>query len=108
MVHCQLYKFDKDALTGNGWLNDQHMCVAQTFIKLQYPHIHGLISPLLQGRNPLPKDSLQILHTDDEHWVAVSTFDTGDEDIVIYDSKYSSLSQRTQTLIAKLVNTDLQ
>ena len=41
MVHCQLYKFDKDALTGNGWLNDQHMCVAQTFIKLQYPHIHG-------------------------------------------------------------------
>ena len=27
-------------------------------------------------------------------------------DIVIYDSKYSSLSQRTQTLIAKLVNTD--
>ena len=49
---------------------------------------------------------MQILHTDDEHWVAVSTFDTGDEDIVIYDSKYSSLSQRTQTLIAKLVNTD--
>jgi hypothetical protein len=104
--HINLYQSDKDAITGNEWLNDQHMCVAQNLIKQQYPHIHGLMPTVLQGRNPLPQDSLQILHTDGEYWVAVSTFDTGDEDIVIYDSKYSSLSQSTQAVLAKLVNTD--
>ena len=101
-----LYQSDKDALTDNQWLNDQHMSVAQTLIKQQYPHISGLMPTIIQGRNPLPKDSLQILHTDGDHWVAVSMFDTGDEDIVVYDSKYSSLSPSTQALLAKLVHTD--
>ena len=82
------------------------MSVAQTLIKQQYPHISGLMPTIIQGRNPLPKDSLQILHTDGDHRVAVSMFDTGDEDIVVYDSKYSSLSPSAQALLAKLVHTD--
>ena len=60
---------------------------------------------ILQGRNPLPKHSLQILHTDGDHWVAVSTFNTGDHDIIMYDSKYSTLSPSTHTLLAKVVHT---
>ena len=68
-------------LTSSEWLNDQHIDVAQTLIKQQYPHNHGLKPTILQGRNVLPKDSLQILHIDGAHWVAASTFDTGDEDI---------------------------
>ena len=60
-----------------------YMYVAQTLIKEQYPYINGLMPTILQGRNPLPKHSLQILHTDGDHWVAVSTFNTGDHDIIM-------------------------
>ena len=55
----------------------------------------------MQGRQPLPTGSLQIIHTDGDHWVAVSTFNTEGADIIVYDPKYS-----TQTILAKLVNTD--
>ena len=49
---------------------------------------------------------LQIIHTDGDHWVAVSTFNTQGADTIVYDPKYSSVSKSTQTILAKLVNTD--
>ena len=104
--HIHLYQSDKDALLGNGWLNDQYILIAQTLIKQQHPRIHGLLPTLMQGRNPLPTGALQILHVDSNHWVTVSTFDTEAQDIIVYDPKNYSLSSSTQTILAKLVNTD--
>ena len=60
--NIDLYTSAKEVIIGNEWLNDQHMHVAQTLIKEQYPYINGLMTTILQGRNPLPKHSLQILH----------------------------------------------
>ena len=97
---------DKDILLRNEWLNDQHMNVAQSLLKEQHPHINGLTPTVLQGRQPLPTGSLQIIHTDGDHWVAVSTFNTEGADTIVYDPKYSSVSKSTQTILAKLVNTD--
>ena len=97
---------DKNALLENEWLNDQHILIAQTLIKQQHPRIHGLLPTVLQGRNPLPTGALQILHVDSNHWVAVSTFNTEAQDIIVYDPKNYSISSSTQTILAKLVNTD--
>jgi hypothetical protein len=59
--HIHLHKSDKDTLLQDEWLNDQHMSVAQSLIKQQHPHIIGLMPTVVQGRNPLPSGSLQIL-----------------------------------------------
>ena len=104
--HTHLYQSDKDALLGNEWLNDQHMRIAQALIKQQHPHINGLLPTVIQGKNPLPQGSLQILHINTNHWVTVSTLNTESEDIIMYDSKYSSLSETTEDVLAQLVNTD--
>ena len=52
--------------------------------------------------------SLQILHVNGCHWIAVSTVDctASTEDIVVYDSKYASLSTETKLLLSQLVHTD--
>lgn len=55
---------------------------------------------------PLPAESLQILHTRGNHWIAVSTVNCTAVDITVYDSKYSKLSSDTEMLLAQLVHTD--
>ena len=58
---------------------------------------------------PFPRGSksVQILHVNGDHWMTVSTVDcTAEEDIIVYDSKYSSLSQETKLLLSQLVHTD--
>ena len=52
---------------------------------------------------------MQILHVYGDHWIAVSTVGctaNTEEDIVIYDSKYASLSADTKLLLSQLVHTD--
>ena len=52
---------------------------------------------------------MQILHVHGDHWIAVSTVGctaNTEEDIVIYDSKYASLSADTKLLLSQLVHTD--
>ena len=104
--HIYLYQSDKIAITGNDWLNDQHIHVAQTLIKQQHPHINGLYPTVLQGQYTLPEQSLQIIHMNNNHWIAASTIHVVDADIVLYDSKYSCLSESSKILLSKLIKTD--
>ena len=102
-----LYQLDKDILLGEGWLNDQHIYIAQRLIKKQFPNVGGLQPTVLQTHmKPLPTGSLQILHTDGNHWIALSTFNCDAAVITVYDSKYTSVSESTQTILAKMVYTD--
>ena len=61
---------------------------------------------------PIPpgSQSLQILHVNDNHWIAVSTVGcTTAEDIILYDSKYLSISVGTKLLLSQtsiLIATD--
>jgi hypothetical protein len=94
-------------LLGNEWLNDKHIHVAQTLIKEQFSNICGLHPTILQANSKcLPPGSLQIMHSDGNHWLTASTLNRGTEDIVVYDSMYASVSKSTHSLLAKLVNTD--
>ncbi len=75
-----LYMFDKAGLLATTeCLNDNHMC-AQLLLKQEFPAIEGLQSTLRQQTRlqqtrlqPLPKNSLQIVFINDNHWIATST-----------------------------------
>ena len=69
---------DRETLMNGEWLNDAHMSVFQYLLKTQFPQLNGLRSVLTQNLKntslrPLPKDSIQILHVNGNHWIAVST-----------------------------------
>ena len=89
------------------------MC-AQLLIKKQYPNITGLDPTILQevgSLKPFPpgSKSLQILHTDGNHWIAASNNIgcTTTEDIIVCDSMYTSISASTRQLLSdsQLVHT---
>ena len=107
-----LYNSDREVLLSKTqWLNDNHMTCAQLLLKHQFPQYGGLHCTVLQqskSLRPLSGQSLQILHTRGDHWIAVSTvnIEPDVEDIIVYDSKYSNLSPDTKFLIGKLINTD--
>ena len=85
------------------------MTCAQLLLKKQFPQYGVLQCTIVQemkSLQPLPMQSLQILHTRGDHWIAVSTVNCTTEDITVYDSKYSRLSPDTEILLAQLVNTN--
>ena len=82
------------------------MFVAQNRIKQQYPHFSGLFPTVIHGHQTLPKGSLQIIHTNNNHWVAVSTCNTAQEDFILYDSMYTSVGKNTRIILAKMITTD--
>ena len=61
---------------------------------------------LYQHILPLPTDSLQILHTDSNHWIALSTFNCDAAVITVYDSNYTTVRESTQNILANLNYTD--
>ena len=107
----RLYDSDKTEILNGTWLSGTHMAAAQWLLKSQYPHFEGLKDPLgqlsMNSRISLPPGSLQILHVHGNHWITVSTCNSGhtDANIVVYDSKYQFLGSATETLLAKLVLT---
>ena len=99
-----LYQSDKDILLGEGWLNDQQIYIAQCLIKKQFPNVGGLQPTVLQTHmKPLPTGFLQVLHTDG---ITLSMFNCDAAVIAVYDSKYTSVSESTPTILAKMVYTD--
>ena len=71
------------------------------------------ILPLCSKFKPSPPESqsLQILPVNNDHWVAVSTVGCAAStaegiDIIVYDSKYFSLSTDTKLLLSQLVHPD--
>ena len=114
--HCGFYLFERDRMilqNDKQWLNDNHILCAQILIQEQFPQFSGLKSTILQKIAPLKpfqpqSKSLQILHVNGNHWIAVSTVGctASTEDIVVYDSKYASLSAETKLFLSQLVHTD--
>jgi len=106
-----LYDCDKTEILSGTWLSGTHMAAVQWLLKLQFPHFGGLKDPVGQlstkSQLSLPPGSLQILHVHGNHWITVSTCNSGhtDADVVVYDSKYQFLGSATEALLAKLVLT---
>ena len=97
-------KHKQQILNGNE-LCDMHVNALQNVVKSIFSHVGGLQSTLLQYKyaittnkpgNPL----LQIIHIRNCHW---ATLYVGGDDIRLYDSAYTSLSEDTITVIAQLI-----
>ena len=86
-----------------------HMMCAHELLRGQFPQYDGLKPTVLQQSKSvksLPPDSIQILHTRGNHWIAISTINCEQgTDVYLYDSLYSELSIDTQVILAKLVRT---
>ena len=92
--YFHLYYHDKEILLSDTeWLNDNHMTCAQMLLKSQFPQYGGLQCTVLQQSietlKPLLPNSLQIVHSHGNHWIAISTVncETG-TDLCLYDSSY--------------------
>ena len=87
------------------WSNQS---VPQLLLKSQFPHINGLRDTTLQQKStltPMSFRSLQILHVNENHWLTISTCGCDNASVYVYDSTYSSVSQDTETILAKLLHT---
>ena len=98
-----LYNFDKEDLLEGKWLSDAHVNAVQLLLKVQFPMINDLECTLKATCKPLSLGSLQVLHVNGDHWITVTTCDCDGADIIVFYSKYVSLTKSTMTLLTKLV-----
>ena len=79
----------KEDIQKGKWLTDEHIHLAQTLLRAQFPNINGLQCPLLSENDAFdaqPHEALQIHFVAGNHWVASSSFG---QEVTVYDSKYS-------------------
>ena len=96
---------DKESIVNGEERNDEHVNLAQQLLKAQFPSLNGLQCTLLQSRKqPLPegKQVVQIIHCHGNHWIAVSSMNTSDKTVNVYDSLYNSLDGETTDIINSL------
>jgi len=106
-----LRRAERDMLCNNGWLTDLYMNAVQVLIKKQFPHIGGLQNTTIiqPKRNNKPfqvgTESLQIIHTSNNHWIVPSTMNCYQADITVYDSSSSSVNMETKIILSSLLKT---
>ena len=86
--HHSLLRWRKTFKKGK-WFTDEHIHLAQTLLRAQFPNINGLQCPLLSENDAFdaqPHEALQIHFVAGNHWVASSSFG---QEVTVYDSKYS-------------------
>ena len=85
------------------------LSAVQLLLKAQFPHLKGLedTALVLHTGNTISPGSLQILHVNGNHWLAISTLDSDSSgyEVTVYDSLNFSLSKETKALLAKLLKT---
>lgn len=100
----QLSRRHKMQLLNGNELSDLHVNAFHNLARKQFSHVGGLQNTLLQSKHPITNPSariiLQIIHIRSSHW---ATLCVNGDDICLYDSAYSSLSEDTFPVIAQLV-----
>lgn len=84
-------------------LCDLHVNAFQNLVKKSFPHVGGLQNTLLQSTYAIDgtgKPIIQILHVRNSHW---ATLCVDGDDICLYDSAYSSVSEDAIATIAQLI-----
>ena len=102
---------DKKVIEEDKCLSDIHIGAAQALLRAQFSDIKGLQSSLLQSSDLASNTSkgiLQIVHTNNNHWIAISTIGCTLGTVKLYDSVYCTmLSKDTQKIIAQLFHSSL-
>lgn len=87
-------------------LNDVIINFAQKLLKKQFPVIGGLQNTVLQAKkqNELGVQScLQVIHSRGNHWIVASNVHQQEPNkVIVYDSLYDSIDDRTQVIIHEL------
>ena len=109
-VKMRGYKTDRTCILYGEKL-DNHVNFAQLLLKAQFPSLNGLKSTLLQcKKQPFSNvtNVLQIIHTRNNHWIAISTVQSRSDCITVsvYDSLFQSLDAETEDIICKLFKAD--
>lgn len=80
----------RDDLPKGEWLGGEHIHLAQSLLKTQFPHVNGLKSTLLSENNGFhteQPDAFQIHFVAGNHWVTSSSFGWK---VAVNDSKFNS------------------
>ena len=91
-----------------GELTDSIIDAAQTLLKQAFPQLCGLQSVscgLTMTFDIEPSEFVQVLNNGMGHWLTISTIGTTHPSVHIYDSMYPSVSTKTKSQIAALLNT---
>ena len=85
-------------------LDDVVLKFGQKLLKNQFPNTGGLQNPVLQGKkkriNAKGLQCLQVIYSRQNHWILASTAGKkGLNKVVMYDSLYDNIDDRTQTII---------
>ena len=90
------------------WLDDDIIACAQFLLKEKFPHIAGLEPVVLAqslAMSPAPNSELvQILNTNGNHWMVVSTVGCPANTISVYDSMNLPLSSYNKKVVADLMH----
>lgn len=96
------------SITKGDLLSDIPINLAQNFLQAEFPNIKGLQSTLLQSKkrlSPHTKNQLQIIHSQGNHWIVVSSIDCDGGVVNVYDSMYSELDPDTEKVVFNLFGT---
>ena len=105
-----MYDNDRQIIFDGKLLWGTHLSAVQLLLKAaQFPHLKGLedTALVLCKGNTISPGSLQILHVNGNHWLAISTLssDSSGYEVTTYDSLHFSCSKETKALLAKLLKT---
>ena len=95
---------DRGCIISGDKLNDKHTNFAQMLIKQQFKHLEGLKYPVVLStleHFPTTTNVLQIMHTQEDHWIVASTIRCAEGEINVYDYLYGSVEASTANLIVK-------
>ena len=102
---------DRDTIMKGDCLNDKHINLAQEILKHQLGHLSGLESTLYlhKLKVPLPAtNSLQIIHSQDRsHWIVASTIGCFYNEVMVFDSLFTSIDETTLAVIAQIFGTHM-
>lgn len=93
----------------SGWLTDNHIYVANSVLKRDYPAICGLQDTLNQNNLCIPTQSkafVQFLLIRNNHWIIISNINAPVNSINVYDSSYRQMDQDTKALIQRYCRSD--
>ena len=97
---------DQDLIIQSKKLNDKHLNFAQAILKKQCAHLNGLHSMLLLLRMKEAlstcKDIIQMIHTQENHWIVASTVGYCAQEVRIYDSLFTAVDCTTSLLLKQI------
>ena len=100
---------DKEILLNPvGKLTDNIINAAQTLLRAQYPHVPGMqdvVCGMALSFDVQPEEFVQILNTQTEHWLTVSSIGCQHPTVNVYDSMFRSAGTKTKAQIACILHT---